>query len=126
MFSYFLFSFCLSHLFLLFTAVCTLILRDCSRQAGIRTRTGNLLITNQPLYLPRHDGMSGSEEDRTPDLLLARQTLSQLSYAPKSHSDGAHEIQWISVLRRPERSEDRSRNLRIDSPAHYQNCATER
>ena len=28
------------------------------------------------------DGVGGAEEDRTPDLLLARQVLSRLSYGP--------------------------------------------
>ena len=49
------------------------------------------LATIAKCYLPYSDksllrkksGSGGAKEDRTPDLLLARQALSQLSYGPK-------------------------------------------
>ena len=44
-----------------------------SRLSGVRS--------NQLSYRPE---FGGDEENRTPDPLLARQVLSQLSYAPKS------------------------------------------
>ena len=36
--------------------------------------------------LERKEGIGGAEEDRTPDLLRARQALSQLSYGPSRNS----------------------------------------
>ena len=44
----------------------------------------------EPLYKdsnfeqPRRTGFGGAEEDRTPDPLLAKQVLSQLSYSPNT------------------------------------------
>jgi hypothetical protein len=36
------------------------------------------------ILLISHKNFGGAEEDRTPDPLLAKQMLSQLSYSPKS------------------------------------------
>ncbi len=36
--------------------------------------------------------LSGAEEDRTPDPLLAKQVLSQLSYSPKNQPGGPERI----------------------------------
>src|SRR5215471_6901687 len=44
-----------------------------------------------PLRLPTRNG--GGERDRTDDLLLAKQALSQLSYTPGFHK-GASVIKW--------------------------------
>src|SRR5215469_14279495 len=46
---------------------------------------------NAPLRLPTRNG--GGERDRTDDLLLAKQALSQLSYTPGFHK-GASVIKW--------------------------------
>ena len=43
--------------------------------------------------LSRIDSIGGAEEDRTPDLLCARQVLSQLSYGPAS-KDGHGGSGW--------------------------------
>ena len=54
-------------------------------QADDRTRTDNLLITNQLLCQLSHIGiliLSGTNRARTCDPLLVRQVLSQLSYDP--------------------------------------------
>ena len=54
-------------------------------KADDRTRTDNLLITNQLLCQLSHIGiliLSGTNRARTCDPLLVRQVLSQLSYDP--------------------------------------------
>ena len=54
-------------------------------EADDRTRTDNLLITNQLLCQLSHIGiliLSGTNRARTCDPLLVRQVLSQLSYDP--------------------------------------------
>ena len=52
-------------------------------KADDRTRTDNLLITNQLLCQLSHIGVSnGTYRARTYDPLLVRQMLSQLSYDP--------------------------------------------
>ena len=55
-----------------------------SRLSGVRS---NLLsyapMLSVPVLIFSHIG--GDEEDRTPDPLLAKQVLSQLSYTPISH-----------------------------------------
>ena len=48
-------------------------------QADDRTRTDNLLITNQLLCQLSHIGNDGAYRARTCDPLLVRQVLSQLS-----------------------------------------------
>ena len=54
-----------------------------SRKADDRTRTDNLLITNQLLCQLSHIGIfNGTNRARTYDPLLVRQMLSQLSYDP--------------------------------------------
>ena len=50
-----------------------------SRKADDRTRTDNLLITNQLLCQLSHIGINGTYRARTYDPLLVRQMLSQLS-----------------------------------------------
>ena len=50
--------------------------------ADVRTRTENLLITNQLLCQLSHIGIIGTNRARTYDPLLVRQMLSQLSYDP--------------------------------------------
>ena len=52
------------------------------RKADDRTRTDNLLITNQLLCQLSHIGINGTYRARTYDPLLVRQMLSQLSYDP--------------------------------------------
>ena len=39
--------------------------------------------------------LGGAKEDRTPDLLRARQALSQLSYGPDADSESAGGSGWI-------------------------------
>ena len=51
-------------------------------KADDRTRTDNLLITNQLLCQLSHVGNNGTNRARTCDPLLVRQVLSQLSYTP--------------------------------------------
>ena len=51
-------------------------------KADDRTRTDNLLITNQLLCQLSHIGINGTNRTRTYDPLLVRQMLSQLSYDP--------------------------------------------
>ena len=65
------------------------------RSADVRTRTENLLITNQLLCQLSHIGItlnkpefSGTNRARTYDPLLVRQMLSQLSYDPKTTQNG--------------------------------------
>ena len=54
-----------------------------SAKADDRTRTDNLLITNQLLCQLSHIGkFNGTNRARTYDPLLVRQMLSQLSYDP--------------------------------------------
>ena len=55
---------------------------NCLMQADDRTRTDNLLITNQLLCQLSHIGINGTYRTRTYDPLLVRQMLSQLSYDP--------------------------------------------
>ena len=61
--------------------------RESIQKADDRTRTDNLLITNQLLCQLSHNGIviklkSGTNRTRTYDPLLVRQMLSQLSYDP--------------------------------------------
>ena len=57
--------------------------RESIQKADDRTRTDNLLITNQLLCQLSHIGVSnGTYRARTYDPLLVRQMLSQLSYDP--------------------------------------------
>ena len=60
-----------------------------SIKADKRTRTVNLLITNQLLCQLSHIGVfkNGTNRARTCDPLLVRQVLSQLSYDPKLLND---------------------------------------
>ena len=53
-------------------------------KADDRTRTDNLLITNQLLCQLSHIGINGTYRARTYDPLLVRQMLSQLSYDPEN------------------------------------------
>ena len=59
--------------------------RESIHKADKRTRTVNLLITNQLLCQLSHIGIfhNGTNRARTCDPLLVRQVLSQLSYDPK-------------------------------------------
>ena len=56
--------------------------RESIHRADDRTRTDNLLITNQLLCQLSHIGINGTNRARTYDPLLVRQMLSQLSYDP--------------------------------------------
>ena len=60
--------------------------REPIQKADDRTRTDNLLITNQLLCQLSHIGIlinnDGTNRARTCDPLLVRQVLSQLSYDP--------------------------------------------
>ena len=56
--------------------------RESIHKADKRTRTVNLLITNQLLCQLSHIGINGTNRARTYDPLLVRQMLSQLSYDP--------------------------------------------
>ena len=58
------------------------------RNADVRTRTENLLITNQLLCQLSHIGIIGTNRARTYDPLLVRQMLSQLSYDPLTTQNG--------------------------------------
>ena len=49
-----------------------------SRLSGVRSN----LLSYRPLFAYPHPIYGGDEEDRTPDLLRAKQALSQLSYTP--------------------------------------------
>ena len=52
-----------------------------SRLSGVRSNR----LSYKPVWfwcISSHSHCGGDEEDRTPDLLLARQALSQLSYTP--------------------------------------------
>ena len=49
-----------------------------SRLSGVRSN----LLSYRPLSAYPHPIFGGDEEDRTPDLLRAKQALSQLSYTP--------------------------------------------
>ena len=53
--------------------------RESIQKADDRTRTDNLLITNQLLCQLSHIGINGTYRARTYDPLLVRQMLSQLS-----------------------------------------------
>ena len=55
---------------------------------GIRTRSR--LIDSQAFWLIelRRQNVGGASRDRTDDLLLARQVLSQLSYGPEYGASG--------------------------------------
>ena len=66
--------------------------RESIQKADDRTRTDNLLITNQLLCQLSHIGeitntfiINGTNRARTYDPLLVRQMLSQLSYDPKKY-----------------------------------------
>ena len=60
-----------------------------SRLSGVRSG----LLSYKPLSIPGAlDASGGDEENRTPDPLLARQVLSQLSYTPVSESYWALKI----------------------------------
>ena len=60
-----------------------------SRLSGVRS--------NHLSYEPMKDG--GDEEDRTPDPLLAKQVLSQLSYTPKFSSDWIKFREWTLKIK---------------------------
>ena len=49
-----------------------------SRLSGVRSN----LLSYRPYSLEIYSNCGGDEENRTPDPLLARQVLSQLSYTP--------------------------------------------
>ena len=49
-----------------------------SRLSGVRSN----LLSYRPSFAYPHPIFGGDEEDRTPDLLRAKQALSQLSYTP--------------------------------------------
>ena len=53
-----------------------------SRLSGVRSNRLSYKPVWFLVYLVSHSHCGGDEEDRTPDLLLARQALSQLSYTP--------------------------------------------
>ena len=66
--------------------------RESIQKADDRTRTDNLLITNQLLCQLSHIGevinafiINGTNRARTYDPLLVRQMLSQLSYDPTNY-----------------------------------------
>ena len=60
-----------------------------SRLSGVRSG----LLSYKPLSIPgAFDAFGGDEENRTPDPLLARQVLSQLSYTPVCESYWAFKI----------------------------------
>ena len=48
-------------------------------EANLLNETDLILVFNQQKHISK---IGGAEEDRTPDLLRARQALSQLSYGP--------------------------------------------
>ena len=56
-----------------------------------------------PLVMPicREEDSGGAEEDRTPDLLRARQSLSQLSYGPNHTLRHACWWVWVDLNHRP-------------------------
>jgi hypothetical protein len=68
------------------------LLKSCFRVSYLRKPTSNARVTlaldagslqpGYPLTSPTRIAIGGAEEDRTPDLLRARQALSQLSYGP--------------------------------------------
>ena len=64
-----------------------------SRLSGVRS---NQLSYRPMLFNKEING--GDEENRTPDPLLARQVLSQLSYAPIYSSFHCHALLLLSVL----------------------------
>ena len=53
-----------------------------SRLSGVRSNRLSYKPILVTVYLVSHSHFGGDEEDRTPDPLLARQVLSQLSYTP--------------------------------------------
>ena len=53
-----------------------------SRLSGVRSNRLSYKPVWFSVYLVSHSHYGGDEEDRTPDPLLARQVLSQLSYTP--------------------------------------------
>ena len=73
-----------------------------SRLSGVRSD----LLSYKPLFFRRRPRplfltLGGDEENRTPDPLLARQVLSQLSYTPKYtikliHLNGGHK--WTRTI----------------------------
>jgi hypothetical protein len=55
-----------------------------------KARALDLVLDFVSFYRGRPTGTGGAERDRTDDLLLAKQALSQLSYSPiRPHPDGA-------------------------------------
>ena len=71
------------------------------RKADDRTRTDNLLITNQLLCQLSHIGVSnGTYRARTYDPLLVRQMLSQLSYDPIQTTQKRLELSTSAVTGR--------------------------
>ena len=63
-----------------------------SRLSGVRSNRLSYKPMSFSVHLVSHSHYGGDEEDRTPDLLLARQALSQLSYTP------VWDIKFIQVL----------------------------
>ena len=64
----------------------------------------DLVVGTVPLVVPkfREEDSGGAEEDRTPDLLRARQSLSQLSYGPKIQALApAPWWVWVDLNHRP-------------------------
>ena len=89
--------------------------RESIHKADKRTRTVNLLITNQLLCQLSHIGVfkplkNGTNRARTCDPLLVRQVLSQLSYDPMGIS-----LQAIYIQNDPEGT--RTLDLRRDRAA---------
>ena len=70
------------------------------RKADDRTRTDNLLITNQLLCQLSHIGINGTYRARTYDPLLVRQMLSQLSYDPIQTTQKRLELSTSAVTGR--------------------------
>jgi hypothetical protein len=52
---------------------------------------GVLLVVTVPSGNALDQEIGGAEEDRTPDLLIANETLSQLSYGPTAANRHCHE-----------------------------------
>src|SRR6186713_873261 len=66
------------------------------RPLSLRRTDGAAVDNSSPTVSPR----DGAEGARTPDLLAASQTLSQLSYGPRKRgqcSDGSPALPWIDA-----------------------------
>jgi hypothetical protein len=51
-----------------------------------------LSISSSPAPIPRHQKPGGGRRDRTDDLLLAKQALSRLSYAPNQRTEDRRQM----------------------------------